>query len=129
MTNLFFVYGTLKKGYGNNNLLGKSYYLGKGLTSSKYTVYNSGFPLAKYNEEGNSLLGEVYRVEEQEVVRQLDQLEGNGSFYTRVVRPVVILDFFEEEVSAWIYEIERGSDYGASYCKINPEFNAYEWKR
>jgi len=128
MTNLFFVYGTLKKGYGNNALLGNSKYLGRGLTIDTYTVWHSGFPLAEYDLQGKPLLGEVYQVDNT-VANQLDQLEGNGSFYTRYVRSMKILDFFEEEIKAWIYEIPKGSNYGATYCSINPEFNAYEWKR
>jgi len=129
MTDLFFVYGTLKRNEGNHKLLGGSKYIGKGLTLSKYFAYHSGFPLIQYNENGLPMLGELYKVESPAVVATLDRLEGNGSFYTRVVRKIKILDFFEQEVDAWIYEIRNAPQYAASCCPVDQEQKAYYWSR
>jgi gamma-glutamylcyclotransferase (GGCT)/AIG2-like uncharacterized protein YtfP len=129
MTNLFFVYGTLKKNQGNHILLKDCKYLGKGLTLNNYTVYHMGFPQAMPYTDGLPLLGEVYDVSSEEVVRALDRLESNGHFYTRVVRDVKILDFFEEKVKAWVYEVPDGRYGGGTPCPVNEEHQAYEWKR
>ena len=129
MTNLFFVYGTLKKGESNHKLLGSSKYIGKALTLVNYYAYHSGFPMIKYSDNGLPMLGELYQVESPKVISELDRLEGNGSFYTRVIRPVKILDFFEEKVNAWIYEIPDAPNYAATYCPINEQYNAHYWSR
>jgi len=129
MTNLFFVYGTLKRGEGNHRLLGNSKYLGKGITVTNYNAYHSGFPMICPSDTGLPMLGEVYTVESAEVVATLDRLESNGQFYTRVVRPVKILDFFEQEVQAWVYELPDAPRYAATYCPVNQEHNSYFWSR
>jgi gamma-glutamylcyclotransferase (GGCT)/AIG2-like uncharacterized protein YtfP len=129
MTEFFFVYGTLKKNYSNNRLLGDSLYLGKGITDVGYEVYNVGFPMAYYRPHGLPLLGEVYRVESERVIADIDQLESNGSFYTRVKRSVTIPDFFDQKVEAWVYEIPKANWGRTTLCPVNPEYNAYEWKR
>jgi gamma-glutamylaminecyclotransferase len=129
MTNLFFVYGTLKKNYGNHTLLKGCKYLGKALTLNNYTVYHMGFPQAMLYSDGLPLLGELYDVPSPEVVESLDRLESNGYFYTRAVRDVKIIDFFEEKVKAWIYEVPDGRYGGGTHCPVNEEYQAYEWKR
>ncbi len=129
MTNLFFVYGTLKKGEGNHKLLKDCQYLGKGLTLNNYKVFHMGFPQAMSNETGLPLLGELYTVYSPKVIESLDRLESNGHFYTRVIRDVKILDFFEEKVKAWVYEVPDGRYGGGTYCPVNEEYQAYEWKR
>lgn len=126
-TNLFFVYGTLKAGRGNNRILGDSTLLGKSLTCNYYTLLNLGCPGAIIDANGKQILGEVYEVTSKEVVQSLDRLENNGNFYTRVLRPVELVES-DEVLSAWIYEL-TSRDFGyLGYCPINKEFNAYEWK-
>lgn len=127
MTELFFVYGTLKRGKGNHDLLGRSKYIGKGITLTKYRAYSSGFPLILPDEEGKPMLGELYKVDSPVVVNELDRLESNGRFYTRIVRPVKILDFFQEQVEAWIYEV-KDTSFCNTYCEVNADYDAYEWK-
>jgi gamma-glutamylaminecyclotransferase len=129
MTNLFFVYGTLKRGEGNHRLLEDSKYVGKGLTLATYKAYHCGFPAVSPDDEGLPMLGELYNVDSHLVVQALDRLESNGSFYTRIIRPVKILDFFEQEVNAWIYEVNDATRYFGGYCPINQEHNAYYWSR
>jgi gamma-glutamylcyclotransferase (GGCT)/AIG2-like uncharacterized protein YtfP len=131
MTNLFFVYGTLKLGYGNNRVLGNSSkFIGKGVTTNRYKVYNIGFPLACYSKKGKPMLGEIFEVTESSVVEALDRLEGQGRFYTRVKRLVKNIDFFDQELLAWIYEIPENSILlTGGLCNLNKQFNAYEWNR
>jgi gamma-glutamylcyclotransferase (GGCT)/AIG2-like uncharacterized protein YtfP len=129
MTNLFLVYGTLKQNEGNHKLLKGCKYLGKGVTLNNYSVFHMGFPQAMSNEKGLPLLGEVYEVTSSVVVDELDSLESNGYFYTRKIREAKIIDFFEEIVKVWVYEVPDRRFAGGTYCSINQEYQAYEWKR
>lgn len=102
-TSKFFVYGTLKEGQGNHFYLRGCRKIGEAVTESRYKVYGHGFPLAVLDEQGHPLRGEIYEVDDPDVVDNLDMLEGNGSFYTRSVRE--FQDINGEKHEAWIYEI------------------------
>jgi len=90
-----FVYGSLKKGYGNNRLLLNAEFLGERVTASEYILGDVGFPYmfprAAFNEEFNSrnhslfkqVQGELYVVDEATLAR-LDRLEGEGIHYHRL---------------------------------------------
>jgi gamma-glutamylcyclotransferase (GGCT)/AIG2-like uncharacterized protein YtfP len=76
-----FVYGTLKRGYGNHRLLiGRSIFVGADSIRGK--LYDLGnFPGVWH---GNDLVqGEVYKIAGPEVLRDLDCLEGHPRFYKR----------------------------------------------
>lgn len=83
-----FVYGTLKKGFGNHRLLEDAEYVGDAeTTSDTYTMYNLGsFPGVK---EGGStrVTGEVYKVNDEELA-SLHRLEGHPTFYKAVNKQV-----------------------------------------
>lgn len=91
-----FVYGSLKKGFGNHHVISKGEFI-----SVDETLYNDwhmfnmgGFPGVV---EGTKVVtGEVYEVDD-EVMAGLDRLEGNGSFYTRE-----IVELSKNEM-AWMY--------------------------
>lgn len=102
MTNLFFVYGTLKKNFHNNVLLDGCKFLGKGVTDDGYIVHGKGFPKAVRYSKGCQLAGEVYEVTDKGTVQRLDWLEGNGSFYLRSKRMVTLES--KEKGECWIYE-------------------------
>ena len=99
-----FVYGSLKRGFGNHSLLAMSKFHGSHTTAEDCYHMNSlgAFPavttVSDDCENGYSISGELYTVDSA-TLRKLDQLEGNGSFYTRkIVRlnsPVI--------KEAWIY--------------------------
>lgn len=87
--NLVFVYGTLKKGYGNHTVIqdGKGEFIADGKTSVKYPFVNLGaFPallrnnLEKFKDKMARVKGEVYHVED---FAPLDRLEGAPHFYNR----------------------------------------------
>jgi gamma-glutamylcyclotransferase (GGCT)/AIG2-like uncharacterized protein YtfP len=83
--NKVFVYGTLKKGYHNHYLLDGCEYLGNSELDG-YGLYYSGnskysFPVADIMIN-HSVSGEIYLVDD-EVMKQLDRLESNGTMYHR----------------------------------------------
>jgi gamma-glutamylcyclotransferase (GGCT)/AIG2-like uncharacterized protein YtfP len=79
-----FVYGTLKKGFHNQYILGDSLYLGKGTLLNyaiKFAHGSTGFPVM-FKRKNNTVHGEVYAVNEK-VLSMLDQLEAEGNMYHR----------------------------------------------
>lgn len=79
-----FVYGSLKKGFHNHKVLKDSTFIGIGTTKEKYDMisYNS-FPAVISNGEYH-IKGEIYYVDD-ETLKDLDRLEGNGTFYKRKI--------------------------------------------
>jgi gamma-glutamylaminecyclotransferase len=78
-----FVYGTLKRGFGNNRLLhGATFVREDSITAF---LYSSGVPFAT---PGPGIVhGEVFDVPE-ELVPRLDSLEGHPHGYKRTVMPL-----------------------------------------
>lgn len=73
---LFFVYGTLKKGYGNHNYhLSGSQFLGEFTTEPKYTLFDGGFPVVEREGE-TAIQGELYLCENESQINSTFQLEG-----------------------------------------------------
>lgn len=88
-----FVYGTLKKGHGNNRVLGNSTFLGEAITCADgfFMYTNGGFPYVLRN--GSFFIkGELYEVTSDEVLRGLDRLEGYPSHYDRILITAKLVD-------------------------------------
>jgi len=82
-----FVYGSLKKGFGNNSFLSNSEFLGKFNTKESYfnMISLGGFPgVFKMQNSTMKISGELYLVNPN-ILMSLDRLESNGSFYTREI--------------------------------------------
>lgn len=94
---LVFVYGSLKKGYGNHSVMERSAgrLLGEATLPPRYKLFSlGGFPgVVEVDEDGNELHGEVYEVER---MNSLDALEGHPEFYRR---KLVNTEYGE----AWVY--------------------------
>lgn len=92
MTNLVFVYGTLKRGYGNNRLLKDAVYTGTDELPGFEMYYSYGegsFPVIKRNGNG-SVVGEVYDLSGcPHALGWLDSLEGHPEWYNRQVHETV----------------------------------------
>lgn len=98
---LVFVYGTLKKGFGNHRLLINQEFKGHHVTSPEYTMVSlGGFP-GVIQDGRTSITGEVYSVTE-EAMKSLDRLEGYPRFYDRVQIATPFGD-------AWMYTL--GKEY------------------
>lgn len=79
-----FVYGTLKSGYGNNRLLQGAEYLGEDIVNGYKMFYSYGtgsFPVI--TEADGKIKGEVYKIDPNRHLRDLDALEGEGRMYHR----------------------------------------------
>ena len=108
-----FVYGTLKKGFGNNRLLSNAKYLGRAKTIDKYRMYsNGGFPVLKLSDDGAIVSGEIYAVTPAELLNT-DALEANGVMYQRHKRQMTLYkNYHNSELltdktlldDVWIYE-------------------------
>jgi len=95
-----FVYGTLKRGQGNNHVFPNgSKYVCDGVCDGKL-VHLGGFPGLLKGTSGKTY-GEVWEVPH---LQSLDYLEGNGSFYTR--EPTII-QVGDEEITAWVYKLPK----------------------
>ena len=80
MTYRVFVYGSLKRGFGNHGVIKDQTFIGKAVTiDNDWEMFSlGGFPgVVKGNKR---ILGEVYEVDDRGL-SSLDELEGNGSFY------------------------------------------------
>ena len=94
-----FVYGTLKKGYHNHEVLTEESG-GKfiGTTNVKdYALADLGSFPAAFPMAGSTIIGEVYEVEDLD---SIDHLEGYPSFYNRIEVETVY-------GQAWLYFQEK----------------------
>lgn len=94
------VYGSLRKGLHNHNLLEDADFLGTDQVSGFKMYSMGGFPFITHDgaTESDTIQIEVYQVDPYEM-RRLDQLEGYPSFYNRELIKTKYGD-------AWIYFID-----------------------
>lgn len=96
-----FVYGTLKKGYGNHRLLERASFLGEAYTDGTFDMLNSGFPVLVPNDNGHIVKGEVYEFSDHDILDSLDALEGEGLMYDR--REIHVVDNHGERHNVCVY--------------------------
>jgi len=99
MSTRVFVYGTLKRGHGNNYRLARSPLVGRATTMGRWAMLDGGFPVALSGDDG-FIVGEVYEVSPN-VLADLDRLESNGRMYRREVIDLELEDGSFTE--AWMY--------------------------
>jgi gamma-glutamylaminecyclotransferase len=128
-----FVYGTLKKGFGNNRLLTTSEFVGHATTVGNFLMLDGGFPVVlEAADDGSTsnrqVRGEVYEVD-CATLKRLDRLESKGTMYDREIVHVRV-DGRAEKIEANIYigcdQWRRHIAYDLS-SKIDGEGN-YDWK-
>ena len=98
---LLFVYGTLKRGFGNNRLINHAKFIGTAISVDKYYVDGWGFPCASLNKNGKPLQGEIYELTERDFI-STDMLESNGFLYQREIKK---FNLNGEDLESWIYII------------------------
>lgn len=109
-----FVYGTLKRGYGNNHLLTNALYLGSARTKDKWTMIGASraFPyvVLKDANEGHQVKGECYMVDAS-IMFNLDRLEGVSSKHYKKVKVPLLFSNDDTEQEAIMYvacDLPRG---------------------
>ena len=125
---LVFVYGTLKKGYGNHSLIGDGEFWGEAITEDSSFALTSvspygGFPLVR--EGDKKVKGEVYLVSNK-VLKRLDQLEGVPTMYLRKTTKVLIYQpSFENPIQVNYYHW-NGMNEGYPSC-ISEKGGVLSW--
>ena len=117
-----FVYGTLKRGYGNNRCLANSKFLGEAVsTTARYKLYASGIPFL--TEPGDAKIkGELWEVSPEDFAR-CDRLEGHPYAYCRQRRRFALPD--GTVVRAWVYLYPQRSAGGRISAALD---GVAEWK-
>jgi len=111
-----FVYGTLKRGEPNHEVIrdarnGSAEYLGMAETVHRYPLviasrYNIPF-LVKAPDAGHKIIGEIFQVDET-MLNFLDQFEGHPQYYERESIPIKWLDPpADSEESVWVYFLTK----------------------
>jgi len=123
-----FVYGSLKKNFGNHVLLQYSEFIGEGITCDpQFTMVNLGsFPGVVQNGNGY-IRGEVYQINQPTLTR-LDILEGEGNFYSRRKINVNIDNEIHE---CFIYVLIRNYSFVESIKneKSYKDGTVFSWKK
>lgn len=133
---LFFVYGTLKKGYGNGDrILNTSKKISNGTTQDSFHLLDGGFPYMVVKQDDLSLpvYGQLFRVDDANVERRLDQLEGID--YGHYCRKIINVRKDDGElVEAHTYVASSQTAKGLDRLHMCPsmdtkEGKAYVWSR
>ncbi|MCD8562689.1 MAG: gamma-glutamylcyclotransferase [Alphaproteobacteria bacterium] len=136
MTNLVFVYGSLKRGYYGHHKMEGATFAGEALTAhphyrmvafpwpnTPHETYPGLLPVHN-GEQGGFIAGEVYEVS-PEMLALLDEFEVVGRDYLR--EPITLTD----GRTAWAYLSINPEDQGVlfEHARIgyNPGTNAYTW--
>ena len=83
---ILFVYGSLKKGFDNHNLLAKdATYIGKAITVDKYGMFGDSFGNYPYliPTPIMQIHGELYHIKSKDLWKKLDEFEGAPKYYDR----------------------------------------------
>ena len=83
---LLFVYGSLKKGFDNHNLLAKyAKRLGKAHTVKKFAMFEDSFGNYPYLVDTplSKIKGELYQITRAELMQKIDEFEGAPDYYRR----------------------------------------------
>ena len=109
-----FVYGTLKRGYGNNRLLKYATYLGKASTTGKWNMIGKDMPfpyLLNFDSvTGSNIIGEVYECDVN-TMRALDNLEGVPNHYRQLSLNVQYEDTKETVVVKTYVKASRNEEW------------------
>ncbi len=107
---LIAVYGTLKRGGGNNRLLTTSKFIGSGRTTNKYPMVSTGIPFVFDRAgEGHNIVVEIFSVGKHSLPA-IDRLENHPEWYER--RPTSITMDDGNEVIAQLYFCDSATDTG-----------------
>lgn len=137
-----FVYGSLLSNLGNHRVISDGIRIAGEYTTSKHykMISLGGFPGVLRRQKPSQfehaseqirrhsiyrpIKGELYKVNKK-ILRGLDALEGNGSFYTRYRVPI---NKFTGK-TAWMYILNNSRGYYDTYALASTNENRiYDWK-
>jgi gamma-glutamylcyclotransferase (GGCT)/AIG2-like uncharacterized protein YtfP len=121
-----FVYGTLKRGYGNWGALLKdrSVFLGEAVSvGANYIMLNGGFPRVLDSANGHPIFGELFEVD-RAVLKRLDRLEGHPHWYRRCRRKFRTADGSKHQ--AWVYIMQPERTLMA-FARVKPVRGTLAW--
>jgi len=120
---LFFVYGTLRNGYGNNRLLEDEEFIGEAITANKYTMMASGIPYVFKMPETSFIEGELWQVK-KESIPNIDSLEGHPNWYRR---ELIKVNIGKQQFDAWIYFMQGKANINHPQQTLieNGDFTSY----
>lgn len=101
-TTMIFVYGTLKRGFGNSRFLNGQEFIGVAETSPDYRLFDGGaFPaMIECPAKGLNIKGEIWRIDNS-CRRMIDCLEGiNHGLYKRI--PVTLVSHPNLNVETYV---------------------------
>ena len=102
MRHEIFVYGTLKRGFGNHHYLRSAKFIATGRTKNKYALYAAGIPFVVKDNQVTNIIGEIYEVDDA-TLAIIDSLEGHPDFYKRMQVPIIANDQDQTSIVAWLY--------------------------
>lgn len=122
------VYGTLKRGYGNNRFLSNATFVSPAVVRN-HRLWYAGFPVAQPSD-GSTIIGELWEVndEDEDTIDNMDRLEGTPYMYTRE-RITAHSDIGSVEAYMYVGGNSYWRDFeGMRLCPVNEEGH-YEWSR
>ncbi len=107
-SNLFFIYGTLKRSGNNHQIIEKfAHFRGEAQTVFKYPMYDigDGFPFLQNNRNnGNLIIGELYEIPEK-YHKIVDYFEGVPTLYKKGT-----IEVLTKEVETYIVNVYFASN-------------------
>eukprot|EP01038_Epipyxis_sp_PR26KG_P010698 gene10698-14365_t len=79
-------------GLSNHHFISTSTFIGIAKTTEKFAMYVSTYPTVNANIPKTYIYGEIYRVDDEEVLADLDRLEGHPIEYIRTPIFVTMLN-------------------------------------
>ena len=101
---ILFVYGSLKRGFGNHRLMTDAVYLGPGVIEG-YDMYSLRY-FPAIVEGNDEVYGELYKVSEKELAA-IDELEGysskddTGMYIRRTTRVQTVIGMIAADFYLW----------------------------
>lgn len=104
---LLFVYGTLKKGFGANDLLQPATLVAEDVPIRGFSMYSNGsFPMVvKSRNPKDTVYGEIWEIHEN-TLRRLDSYEGHPHLFVRDYLPSDQIEF-SSDLGVWMYYYNR----------------------
>ena len=130
-----FVYGSLKKGFQNNDILSEANYISKAKTTSKFAMYKErgkDYPyMIRDSSTGQEIDGELYEITRKDVLDKIDIFEGAPDYFKRTN---LVVNTRSREVKAKTYILSTPrvpsdqiplKSWTQNSIKLNIDFDAY----